>query len=385
MKSIHENFVMKLGSSNCQIGLAGEELPYVSFPSKIGFLTENFISPNYTPNNSKFYIAQETESNFGFLSIFPIIKNGLVENWDYYEKLINFIYSKILHIDSENVNTLLIESPFVPNKECQKKAEIFFEKFNLNGICYTDKGVCTLYDRGQYNGMIHGSGENISYFYPVFDGFPLMKGMKKENFGGKNITEYLYNLLQKKVIFGFHESEIMEIIKDIKEKCCYISSNYKNELNIVDEISYKLPDGNIINLEQERIQCCECLFTPGMFGNLKMGFGLKLFDVINMMEFNIKKNLLSNIFLSGRNTLLKGYADRIFNEIKDYAPIGYKRIVRVSLSGENSCWIGGSILGSLSTFDKDYLITKKEYLEYGYEIINKKRNVTKIVDKGKFF
>ena len=116
-----------------------------------------------------------------------------------------------------------------------------------------------------------------------------------------------------------------------------------------------------------------------------MGFGLKLFDVINMMEFNIKKNLLSNIFLSGRNTLLKGYADRIFNEIKDYAPIGYKRIVRVSLSGENSCWIGGSILGSLSTFDKDYLITKKEYLEYGYEIINKKRNVTKIVDKGKCF
>ena len=381
-----DNVVMKLGSSNCQVGFAGVDDPLVSFPSKIGFLYASFFSPNFTPNNSKFYIAHEIESNFGPLSLFPIIKNGLVQNWDYYEKLINYIYSKVLNISPENTNTLLVESPFIPNKEFEKKAEILFEKFNINGICYTDKGVCTLYDKGQYNGIVHGSGENISFFYPVFDGFPLMKGMAIENYAGGDVSCYLYTLLQQKIcISGFHKSGIMEIIRDIKEKCCYVPLNYKDELNKVEKIEFELPDGNIISLRQERIQCCECLFMPGMFGNLKIGFGLKLFDSINIMEFTIKKNLLSNILLSGGNALLKGYTDRIFDEIKNYVPIGYKRNVRVLASAENSSWVGGSILGSLSTFEKDYLIKKEEYLEYGYEIVNKRRNDIKIIDECKSF
>ena len=381
-----DNLVMKLGSSNCQVGFAGVDDLLVSFPSKIGFLYSNYFSPNFTPNNSKFYIAHEIESNFGPLSLFPIIKNGLVQNWDYYEKLINYIYSIVLNISPENINTLLIESPFIPNKEFEKKAEILFEKFNINGICYTDKGVCTLYDKGQYNGIVHGSGENISFFYPVFDGFPLMRGMAVENYAGGDVSDYLYTLLQHKIcISGFHKTEIMEIIKDIKEKCCYVPLNYKDELNKVEEIEYELPDGNIISLKQERIQCCECLFMPGMFGNLQIGLGLKLFDSINIMEFTIKKNLLSNILLSGGNALLKGYTDRIFDEIKDYAPIGYKGNVRVLSSTENSSWVGGSVLGSLSTFEKDYLIKKEEYLEYGYEILNKRRNDIKIIDECKSF
>lgn len=47
----------------------------------------------------------------------------------------------------------------------------------------------------------------------------------------------------------------------------------------------------------------------------------------------------------------------------------------------HSAWIGGSILGSLSTFEK-MCISKEEYLEYGHEVIHRSE-YTRVRETGK--
>ena len=42
-------------------------------------------------------------------------------------------------------------------------------------------------------------------------------------------------------------------------------------------------------------------------------------DSINKVDLDLRKNLFSNIVLSGGSTLCRGYGDRLLNEVKKLA------------------------------------------------------------------
>ena len=63
----------------------------------------------------------------------------------------------------------------------------------------------------------------------------------------------------------------MEIVREMKEKMCYVADNFEAELSKPTvEKSYELPDGNVITNGNELFRCPEKLFQP-ITGNL-MGF-----------------------------------------------------------------------------------------------------------------
>ena len=48
----------------------------------------------------------------------------------------------------------------------------------------------------------------------------------------------------------------IDIIKDIKEKMCYVAGNYYTDIQgedtfLIDDKSYELPDGNILTIDPE--------------------------------------------------------------------------------------------------------------------------------------
>ena len=72
--------------------------------------------------------------------------------------------------------------------------------------------------------------------------------------------------------------------------------------------------------------------------------------------------------------MLPGIADRMQKEITCLAPSSMKiKVIADSnrLNGANGAWIGGSILGSLSTF-QDIWISKQDYEECGLNIVHRK-------------
>jgi actin len=137
------------------------------------------------------------------------------------------------------------------------------------------------------------------------------------------------------------------------------------------EKTYELPDGQVITVGSERFRCPESLFQPSMLGLEGVGIHQTTYNSIMKCDVDIRKDLYSNIVLSGGTTMFPGIADRMTKEISSLAPSSMKVKVVAPAERKFSVWIGGSILSSLSTFQQMW-ITKSEYEENGPSIVHRK-------------
>ena len=84
---------------------------------------------------------------------------------------------------------------------------------------------------------------------------------------------------------------------------------------------------------------------------------------------DLQNDFCRNVVLSGGTTLTRGLVPRLEHELSRINP--KIRSVRAPANRGYSAWIGGSILGSLSSLDNMYA-TVDEYAEHGVRIINQK-------------
>ena len=86
---------------------------------------------------------------------------------------------------------------------------------------------------------------------------------------------------------------------------------------------------------------------------------------------DIRKDLYSNIVLSGGTTMFKGMQERLTSEVTALAPSKMKVRVVANPERKYAVWVGGSILASLESFTNMW-ITKEEYEEQGAGIVHNK-------------
>lgn len=135
--------------------------------------------------------------------------------------------------------------------------------------------------------------------------------------------------------------------------------------------SYTLPDGSQITLGSERFQCPEALFQPSLLGLDCGGIHQQVNDCIRECGLDMRRLLYFNIVLSGGTMMCPGFADRLELELRALVP----RPIRVKILAPPErkflSWIGGSILGSLSTFQQQW-ITQEMYQEVGPGIVHRR-------------
>lgn len=137
------------------------------------------------------------------------------------------------------------------------------------------------------------------------------------------------------------------------------------------ERSYELPDGQVITIGDERFRCPEVLFDPVMIGKEFEGIHKRVFSSIMQCDIDIRTDLYQNVVLSGGTTMFPGITERMTKELTALVPQGKKVKVIAPNERKYSVWIGGSILGSLSSFQQMW-ITKSEYEEAGPSIVHRK-------------
>ncbi|OIS97607.1 PREDICTED: actin-100-like isoform X1 [Nicotiana attenuata] len=359
-------------------GFAGDDSPRAVFPSIVG-------RPRHTAviigMGLDAYVGYAAMSKRGSLTLKYPIEHGIVNNWDDMEKMLHHTFYNELVVAPEEHPVLLTEAPFNPKRKIEKMTQIMFEEFNVPGFqpCVAIQSVLSLFVSGRTTGIVLNSGTSVSHSVPIYEGHALPHAILRLCLGGRDLTNYLKDIVMN-LKEGCYLSRIafaLEIIRHMKERIAYVALDFEQEIEKAKNFSksvekgYELPDGNIITLGAERFRCPEVLFQPSLVEKEATGIHEKVYNSIMRCDIDIRKDLFSNVVLSGGSTMFPGIAERLSKEVTALAPSSMKINVVAPPERKYNAWIGGSILASLSTF-KQMCITKGEYDEIGPSIVHRK-------------
>jgi len=249
-----------------------------------------------------------------------------------------------------------------------------FESFNVPALYLACDAVMSLYASGRTTGIVLDIG-NSARAVPIYEGHYIPHAVQYGEVGGTDLTDHLMKLLTADG-YSFTTTAEREIVRDIKEKLCYVPFDLGDELTRYASSaelnkSYELPSGEVINVRKPRVLCPEVLFNPKLIGSDIPGIHELVYSAISQSDPDLHYYMAQNIVLSGGSTMFPGLADRLQQELRAKMPADCKLKVIAPPERKYSTWIGGSIMGSLSTMQAMW-ITKEEYDESGPAIVHRK-------------
>jgi len=149
---------------------------------------------------------------------------------------------------------------------------MMFETFNVERVYVAIQAVMSLYAAGRTTGIVVDSGDGVTHTAPVYEGFKIEAAISRVPIAGRVLTTYMQKLLLE-AGFNYASSSELQIVKSIKEKCCYAAQDFEAEkeeckTSAMKDMEYVLPNlEKIIIPGTARIKCPELLFNPTLNGN----------------------------------------------------------------------------------------------------------------------
>ncbi|CAI4044193.1 hypothetical protein SUVZ_10G2520 [Saccharomyces uvarum] len=377
----------------------GNSTSATNFNGVTGGLLSNNLSGKRGTEDLDFYIGNEAlvASQGPSYSLSYPIRHGQVENWDHMERFWENSIFKYLRTEPEDHFFLLTEPPLNPPENREQVAEIFFESFNCAGLYIAVQAVLALAaswtsskvtDRS-LTGTVIDSGDGVTHVIPVAEGYVIGSAIKNIPIAGRDITLFIQSLLRER---GEADTSLRTAEK-IKQEYCYVCPDIVKEFNKFDRDPSKFAQFVVENQEKTRRKAVdigyERFLAPEIFFNPEIASSDFLTPLPTVVDqtiqacpIDVRKGLYNNIVLSGGSTMFKDFGRRLQRDLKS---IVNNRIAQSELlSGtkstgvdvsvishrkqRNAVWFGGSLLAQTAEF-KGYCHTKKDYEEYGPEIV----------------
>jgi len=321
------------------------------------------------------YVGQHAQEKRGILRLRYPVEHGIITNWDDMEQVWHHAFTEELKVSPEDHNVLFTESPMNPRTNREKITQIMFEGFGVPGLYVNIQAVLALYASGRTTGVVMDSGDGVTHTVPIFEGYALPHAILRLNLAGRDLTHYLQRILVQRG-YTFTSSAEREIVRELKEKSCYVASDFESEYEKSQKTDkciqqHELPDGSIMTINDERFRAAEVLFRPELVGKETEGIHYLAYDSVERCEMDIRRELFGDVVLSGGTTMFPGLAERLQFEMSALCLNHVEVNVVAPPERLYSVWIGGSILSSLSTFQPLW-INKGEYEEEGPSVVHRK-------------
>ncbi|EFA84276.1 actin-like protein 6A [Heterostelium album PN500] len=412
--------VLDVGTSYSKGGYAGEDSPKAIFPTDVGVtytsgkdgmvgsreqgigedqdMDQDVKKTYYIGTNSITYKRPHME-------IQNPLQDGLIKDWEAMEKIWNHAFRERLNINPNEHPILLAEPSFNTRQIREKVAELMFEKFHTPALFISKNAVLTSFASCKASSLVLDSGGGMTSIVPVHDGYAIKNAIIKSNLAGNKLSSEYYRVLsQKNIRINPHnlikKTEIkhpeynvsviespeltesyrryvsLETIRDLKESSFRVSNGAVGDDINIATVPYELPDGNLLEVGSDRFQIPELMFNPTSLNdetNNYLPLPKMIYDSVEKCDTDIRKELIANLLLSGGNTLFQGFSDRLYMELGDLSQAfgKVKFVVPSANERKYSVWIGGSILGSLGTFQQMWM-SKSEWEEFGRPLVEKK-------------
>jgi actin-related protein 2 len=332
--------VLDSGTGNIKVGHAGANFPTAVLPTVIGRPVLRAGATKVKDANGveagelkDLMLADETRAMRHLLDITTPVKNGVVQKRDEMCLLWDYAFSSKLGIDPREHTLSLSEAPITSDKAREELFQIMFEKFGFQAIQATAQGVLALYAAGVTTGVAVDAGEGVTHCTPIYDGYAIKKANRQVSIGGKDVTENLVRLMQRRG-YSFHSTADFELMRAVKEKFCYAAVNFGEEQKLSDSTTFLektmiLPDNTPCTIGKERFEATEVLFQPGRMGVESDGLSTQVWNSIQASDMDVRGALFENVILAGGSTMFPGLPSRLQRDMEEL-------FVSKSLAGDRS-------------------------------------------------
>lgn len=421
--------VFDVGHHSLRVGYAQEDSPKAEIPAVVGVCDDGTsaasipdsmdvdkkLDSNITSNSKHYIDTTSLHVPIKGMEVTSYMKEGVIDDWDLFEKVLDYTYSKCIQSESEFHPVLMSESPWNPRNKREKLTEIMFEKYNVPAFFLVKNAVLAAFANGRATGLVVDSGATHTSAVPVQDGFVLTQAIVKSPLGGDYITMQCKQYLQKKnieviptymiaskepvnekekaiwtskknipeVTTSWHNYMVKKVIQDFQNTVLQVSESPYDENNVASmpAIHYEFPHGYHQEFSVERFRIPEAMFDPsvapihgGIVGNTMLGVGHIVATSVGMCDPDVRPALYGSVVVTGGNSFMQGFPERLNRDLSTRIPSSMRlKLISANGSAERrfGSWIGGSILASIGTFQQMW-ISSQEYEEAGKGQIDRK-------------
>ncbi|NXF37723.1 ACL7A protein, partial [Nyctibius bracteatus] len=358
--------VIDIGTGYFKCGFAGDPWPSSVVSSTVGKPIQESRS-----NQKESFVGRQLQNSNVPLTLINPIRHGRVVDWNCVQDTLEYIFQTEMKIQPEDHAVLASVPPLCSITDKERYAEMMFEGFHMPAIHIAYQSHLSMYSYGKTSALVVEVGHGASHVVPIYEGYVIRSITGRVDYAGLDITRYLMKLLNESGnAFTEHQ---LNIIQDLKEKCCYTSLNLTQDLSLPvqkQQMDYELPDGHLITVGKERFLCAEALFKPALLGSQQPGLLQLTLGCLKNCDAAVSKKMAGNVLLCGGSTMMEGFANRFQMELARMCP-GDNLITAASPQRKSSVWIGGSILASLHSF-QELWVYRSEYEECGPSCIFEK-------------
>jgi len=342
-------------------GLSGEDAPRTTFASVVGYPK---MKSCLVGTHKEFFVGEEAQQKRGILMLKYPLESGIVQNWDDMEKVWAHTFDNELRLnvgddneaDEDCSGVLMTEAPMNPKENRERMTSIMFETFNVRRFYLSIQAVLSLYASGRTTGIVVDAGDGVTHTVPIYEGYSMPHAIRRNNLAGRDITNYFGRILQENGISLTTTSEL-ETVKRMNEELCYVAMDFNEEVTnfVGKEKQFEMPDGSTVTVGNQMIRAPEMMFQPALAGKEMLGVHELAKKTVDDCDMDVRKDLYGSVVMSGGTTMYPNMPERLQAELHKLTPEA--TAVKVIAPPERmiSVWIGGSILASLSTFERMWI------------------------------